>query len=320
MSAGTAGRVLALTGGIGGTKLALGLSRVLPAERLSVVANTGDDFRHLGLHVSPDVDTLVYTLAGLANPETGWGLAGDTGQFMAALARLGGETWFFLGDRDLATHVERTRRLAAGEALGAITADLARRLGIGCEVLPMSDDAVPTIVETAGGPLAFQHYFVRDQCRPAVTGFRHDGADRARPHPRLAALLAAGDLAAIVVCPSNPFISIDPILSRPGVRRALADARPPRIVVSPIVGGRAIKGPTAKMLAELGLETSSLAIARHYAGLIDGIVLDGADAGLAGAIQAEGVAVRVTDTVMRDLADRERLAAEVLDFAAAIMR
>ena len=316
----SAGAVLAFSGGVGGAKLALGLMRVLAPGRLTVAVNTGDDFRHLGLHVSPDLDTLMYTLSGLANPDTGWGIAGDTGRFMAQLERLGGETWFFLGDGDLATHVERSRRLAAGESLSRITEALCRRLGIPARVLPMSDDAVPTTVETPDGPLAFQHYFVRDACRPAVTGFRFEGAERAAPQPDLMALLRDGPLAALVVCPSNPFISIDPILALPGVRRAIAECGAPRIAVSPIVGGRAVKGPTAKMMAELGREVSATAVARHYAGLIDGFVLDRADAARRGAVAALGQAVLVTDTVMRTLADRERLAAEVLDFARSLVR
>ena len=230
---------VALSGGVGGAKLALGLCDVLEDPgRLTVVANTGDDFEHLGLQVCPDLDTLTYTLAGLANEETGWGRAGESGAFMEALGALGGETWFFLGDKDLAIHVERTRRLRAGESLSTVTSALCTRLGIRARIVPMSDDPVPTVVETPEGPLAFQHYFVRERCRPKVRGFRHEGAERARPAPRSSTPLAAPDLGAVIVCPSNPYISIDPILAVPGVRAALAACEAPVIAVSPSSAGR----------------------------------------------------------------------------------
>ena len=307
---------VALSGGVGGAKLALGLADVLddPA-RLTVVANTGDDFEHLGLHVCPDLDTLTYTLAGLANEETGWGRAGESGAFMEALGALGGETWFFLGDRDLAIHVERTRRLTAGESLSAVTADLCARLGVRARIVPMSDDPVPTVVETADGPLAFQHYFVRERCEPAVLGFRHEGAETARPSAAFIDALAAPGLGAVIVCPSNPYISIDPILAVPGVRGALAACRAPVIAVSPIVGGQAVKGPTAKMMTERGVAPGAAAIARHYAGLIDGLVLDEADQAEAEGINATGVAVEVANTVMTARAEKQALARAVLAFA-----
>ncbi len=309
---------VALSGGVGGAKLALGLSKVLAPEALLVVANTGDDFDHLGLRICPDLDTLTYTLAGLANPDTGWGRAGETATFMAAMAALGGETWFHLGDADLALHVERTRRLAAGEPLSTITADVAARLGVQPRLLPMSDDPVRTIVEAAEGEIAFQEYFVRRQCNPVVTGFRFDGAAAARPQPVLLGALRAPGLRSVVLCPSNPFISIDPILSLPGVREALAAGPAPVIAVSPIIGGRALKGPTAKMMEELGLDASVLAVARHYGDLLDGFVLDTADAGLAGAVGDLGFRVVVAATVMESLEDRVSLAHVVLDFAGAL--
>ncbi len=307
---------VALSGGVGGAKLALGLSDVLedPA-RLTVVANTGDDFEHLGLKVCPDLDTLTYTLAGLANEETGWGRAGESGAFMEALGALGGETWFFLGDKDLAIHVERTRRLRAGESLSAVTADLCARLGIAARIVPMSDDPVPTVVETADGPLAFQHYFVRDRCEPAVLGFRYEGAATARPCAAFIDALEAPRLGAVIVCPSNPYISIDPILAVPGVQGALAACGAPVIAVSPIVGGQAVKGPTAKMMTERGVAPSSAAIARHYAGLIDGLVLDEADRAEAEGIAATGIAVEVARTVMTARAEKQALARAVLAFA-----
>ena len=309
---------LALSGGVGGAKLVVGLARLIAPGRLMVAANTGDDFEHLGLHVSPDIDTLVYTLSGLANPETGWGRAGETWNFMATLAALGGETWFQLGDNDLAMHVERTRRLRAGETLSAITADLGARLGATARIVPMSDDPVRTIVETPSGPLDFQSYFVRQRCAPAVTGLRFDGATAARPQAQILEALADPALEAVVICPSNPLISIDPILALPGLRERLARCAAPVIAVSPIVGGRALKGPTAKMMGELGMAVTAAAVAAHYGGLLDGFVIDRADENLAGELRAAGLAVRVADTVMASLEDREALAREVLGLAGEI--
>jgi LPPG:FO 2-phospho-L-lactate transferase len=316
-AAGEPPRCLALSGGVGGAKLALGLAHVLPPEDLLIVANTGDDFEHLGLLICPDIDTVTYTLAGVSNPETGWGRADEGWRFMESLEALGGETWFRLGDRDMALHLERTRRTAAGESLSAVTADIAQKLGIAARIAPMSDQPVRTIVETPDGALIFQHYFVREQCAPRVTGFRFEGAEMAAPSPAFAAALE-GDLDAIVICPSNPFISIDPILSVPGVPAALKRNKAPVVAVSPIVGGKAIKGPTAKMMEELGLPTDAAAVARHYDGLIDGFVLDDCDADSAAAIKALGLAVHVTGTVMRTLDDKTRLAREVLDFTRSI--
>ncbi len=306
---------VALSGGVGGTKLVLGLTHVLDPEALLVVANTGDDFEHLGLHVSPDLDTLTYTLAGLSNTETGWGRAGESWGFMEALEALGGETWFLLGDGDLAMHVERTRRLRAGESLTAVTAHLTAQLGIATRILPMSDEPVRTVVETTDGPLAFQHYFVREKCAPAVTGFTFAGAGTAPPNPAFLAALEAPGLEAIVICPSNPFISIDPILALPGVRDRLAASSAPVVAVSPLVGGEAVKGPTAKMMEELGLARSTVELARHYAGLLDGFVIDTADESAAEAVRALGLEVLVTGTVMESLDDRIALARATLAFA-----
>lgn len=310
--------VLALCGGVGGAKLAFGLAQVLAPEDLTLVVNTGDDFEHLGLAVSPDIDTVAYTLSGLADRERGWGLAGETWAFMSALKRLGGEDWFQLGDQDLATHVERTRRLAAGETLSQVTADLTRRLGLGCAVVPMSDQPVRTWIDTADGPLPFQHYFVRERCAPVARGIRFEGAAQARPSPAFAAGLARTDLAAILICPSNPYLSVDPILSVPGVREAIRRSGAPCVAVSPIVGGQAIKGPTAKLMTELGLTPGSPAIAAHYAGLIDGLILDDADAAEAGAVERAGIVAHVTATVMRTDEDRIALAQDSLAFAAAL--
>jgi LPPG:FO 2-phospho-L-lactate transferase len=305
---------IALTGGVGGAKLALGLSQLLAPEQLSFLVNTGDDFEHLGLHVSPDIDTLVYTLAGEANPETGWGRRDETWQFMDALERLGGETWFRLGDRDLALHVERTRRLDGGVRLTEVTREIAAAFGVRYPILPMSDRAVRTIIATAEGELAFQHYFVRERCAPQVTGFRFDGAEAAAPSPEVEAAFDDPDLAGIVICPSNPFVSVDPILAVADIRQRLEKRRVPVVAVSPIIAGAAIKGPTAKMMRELDIPSDAVAVARHYRGLLDGFVLDQQDGALAHAVIALGVEVSVAQTLMVTLADRIDLAEKVLQF------
>ena len=310
-----AGKIIALWGGVGGAKLVLGLARVLPEDALMVVANTGDDFSHLGLNISPDLDTVVYTLSGLADSERGWGRRDESWTFMSALKGLGGENWFNLGDGDLALHVRRTEALAAGQTLSAFTSEICRILGIGQTILPMTDDAVATIVETPEGPLSFQHYFVRDRCEPAVTGFRFDGIEQARPNSEFHAALVGTDVSAVIVTPSNPFVSVDPILSLPGVRSAIEAFPGPVVAVSPIVGGAAIKGPAAKMMAELGMPATALAVAEHYRDLIDGFVIDEADADAEDAIRALGVSVSVTQSVMRNLDDRKSLARDCLAFA-----
>ncbi len=307
-------KYLALTGGVGGAKLALGLVRLLPPERLAFAVNTGDDFEHLGLHVAPDLDTLMYTLAGLANPETGWGRQGESWQFIDALRELGGEDWFNLGDRDLAVHVLRTARLRAGRRLTEVTAGLAATLGVRHTLLPMSDDPVRTIVHTAGGTLAFQHYFVRERCAPAVRGFEFAGAATARVSPELAAWLADPRLAGIVICPSNPYVSIDPMLHVPGLAARLRGPRRPVVAVSPIVAGAALKGPTAKMMHELAVPATASAVAMHYRGRIDGFILDEQDAALAPHLNAEGLPTIVAPTVMITLDDRIRLASITLNF------
>jgi len=312
-SAAAEGFVLALTGGIGGAKLCLGLQRVLPAGTLRIIVNTGDDFEHLGLAISPDVDTTLYTLAGLANSELGWGREDETWSFMRVLETLGGPTWFRLGDGDLALHVERTRRLAAQESLTDIVADIARRFGVPSRIMPMSDDPVRTIVVIAGGgELAFQEYFVRDRCAPAVVQLRYAGADRARVSSAAVQSLHDPGLHAIVIAPSNPYLSIDPVLAVPGMRTALGTCAAPVIAVTPLIGDSAIKGPTAKIMRELGLVPSPLTVLEHYDGLVDGFVLDERDAALAKRIN---VPVKVCDTLMRSLADRERVARCTLELA-----
>jgi LPPG:FO 2-phospho-L-lactate transferase len=305
-------RVLALCGGIGGAKLALGLAAEVPAEDLAIMVNTGDDFSHFGLAISPDIDTVLYTLAGIANRELGWGLEGETWAFMDQLKQLGGEDWFNLGDRDLALHVLRTHRLARGASLAAITADIAARLGIGPTILPMSDDPVRTVLDTGEGLLEFQRYFVERRAQPQVRAIRYDGADTAKPNPAALAALADPALEAVIVCPSNPWLSVAPILAIPGLRSALQACPAPVVAVSPIVGGKAIKGPTAKLMAELGLPVSATAVADYYGDLLDGFVLDEADQGLADEVTIE---TTVLPTVMTDLASKQRLARDVLRFA-----
>jgi LPPG:FO 2-phospho-L-lactate transferase len=309
--------VLALSGGVGGAKLALGLYRILPPGALTVVANTGDDFAHLGLSISPDLDTLLYTLSGQSNPELGWGRRDETWNFMTALEKLGGETWFRLGDGDLATHVERTRRLAAGESLSAIIDDFRQRLGIAARLLPMSDDSVRTRLKTDRGWLDFQDYFVRLHCEPAVRRLEFAGCETARPHLDFLAALASPGLRAVILCPSNPFISIDPILSIPGLRGALRDCRAPVVAVSPIIGGKAVKGPTAKMMEELGLPVDAAAVARHYGDFLDAYVADEADRDT---VDGLDLPVTLAPTLMMTLEDRETLARIVLAAADGVRR
>jgi LPPG:FO 2-phospho-L-lactate transferase len=295
---------VALSGGVGGAKLALGLAHLL-RERLTIIVNTGDDFEHLGLHISPDIDTALYTLAGLVNLETGWGRRDETWSFMNAIAGLSGPVWFRLGDGDLAMHVERTRRLRAGETLTQVCAHVRACLGIAANVLPMSDDPVRTLVETDAGTLAFQEYFVREQCRPRVRAIRFAGASEARPQPRALAALAAESLAGVIICPSNPYLSVDPILAVPGLAAAIRECAAPVIAVTPIIGGKAVKGPTAKIMDELGLPADVSTIMRHYSGLIGGFVLDSEDARLEPAM---AVPTLVTNTMMNTFDDKLALA------------
>lgn len=304
-----------LSGGVGGAKLALGLDRVLPPGALTVIANTGDDFRHLGLAISPDLDTLTYTLAGLVNPETGWGRRDESWRFMEELGRLGGETWFRLGDRDLALHVERTRRLAAGQPLSAVTAAIGARLGLTSRILPMSDAPIATRVVTREGVLPFQEYFVRRRAEPVVTALEYAGAAHAEPPAAALAALADPRLGGVLIAPSNPWLSIDPILAVPALREALGATHAPVVAVSPLVGGRALKGPTAKLMAELGLPVGSAGIARHYREVLDGLILDRLDATDIDAVEAEGVNAAVTATVMQSLDDRMALARFAMAFA-----
>jgi LPPG:FO 2-phospho-L-lactate transferase len=308
LNSGAQSRVVALAGGVGGAKLADGLYRCLPPGALTVIVNTGDDFRRYGLAISPDLDTVMYTLAGLAHPVNGWGLAGDTQQMLGMLRRYGDDAWFGLGDMDMATHLLRTQALAAGQTLSEITDALSSALGIRARLLPMSDDAVPTMVETLEhGTLAFQEYFVRYRWQPTVRRLYYDGADRARPAP--GSLDALAQASAIVICPSNPLLSIEPILQIPGIRAALERRTAPCVAVSPIIAGQAVKGPAAKLMAELSMEVSAAGVAQYYGTLIDGLVIDSADRDVQ-------IAPRklVTNTFMQTIDDRVRLAGEVLEW------
>lgn len=314
--------MLALSGGVGGAKLVTGLASRLAAQQLATVCNTADDFEHLGLTICPDLDSVMYALAGRNDSVRGWGLANESWNMLGALRALGGDAWFQLGDQDLATHLQRSQRLREGATLTQATAGLCSALKIAHAVWPMSDDPVRTMVGTSAGELAFQHYFVREQCQPAVTGFRFAGIDAARPQPEFLRLLADPLLCAVVICPSNPFVSVDPILRLPGVIDALKSCNAPVVAVSPIVGGAAIKGPAAKMMRELGIPASTQAVAAYYdgryPGLLQGFVLDQADAAQAGAIESLGMRVRVANTVMKSAGDRGMLADETIDFARAI--
>lgn len=307
--------ILALSGGVGGAKLAAGLAAVLAPEDLTIAVNTGDDFEHLGLTICPDLDSVTYALAGLNDNERGWGVRGETWQAMAMLRDLDAPSWFNLGDRDLGLHLARAWRLRGGETLSQATAALTGALGLAARVVPMSDDPVRTQVETEAGWLDFQTYFVGEQCRPAVKAIRFEGADAAQPSPGLAQALARDDLGAIILCPSNPWLSVDPFLAMPAVREALMARRVPLVAVSPLVGGTALKGPLAKLMAELGIPVTNASIAKHYEGLIDHLIIDETDAADAGGLREAGLCVTVTATVMCDAEVRERLARVALSAA-----
>ena len=309
------GRIVVLTGGVGGAKLVLGLAQIVPPERITAIVNTGDDFRHLGLAISPDIDTLLYTLSGKANAAQGWGREGETWSFMAALQSLNGPDWFQLGDGDLALHVLRTAALAAGQRLSAVTAEFAQSWKIAVQVLPMTDQPVATSLMTDMGELAFQDYFVARRCVPVVSAIRFDGAAQARSAPGVLEAILDPRTEAILIAPSNPYLSIDPILSVPGIAAALAAATAPVIAVSPIVGGTSVKGPTAKLMHELKIAITPASIAAHYTKILDGLVVDERDA--PGEI---GVAFAVADTLMHSLEDRVRVARAALDLVQQVGR
>lgn len=307
-------RYLAITGGVGGAKLALGLCHLLSPAALSLVVNTGDDFEHLGLHVAPDLDTLMYTLAGLSNPDTGWGRVGESWQCLETLRTLGGEAWFRLGDRDLAVHLQRSARLRSGASLSVVTAELFAALGIAHRAMPMSDQPVRTLVHCDAGTLAFQHYFVRERCAPRVSGFSFAGADSAHPAPGVLEALADPALRGVIICPSNPFLSVDPILAVPGLREAITACRAPVIAVSPIVAGAALKGPTAKIMEEMALPQTAATVAAHYGDLIDGFIIDHSDRELLAEIATDRLRVTSAQSVMVTLDDKINLAHTALDF------
>lgn len=303
-------RIVALAGGVGGAKLAHGLAQILPSEELTIIVNTADDFEHYGLYICPDLDTVCYTLGGLANTETGWGRVNETWNAMENVSDLGGPNWFRLGDKDLGTHLERTRRLQAGDSLSRVTRDFCKAWGVAHTVLPMSDQPVRTIVETEEGDLAFQEYFVHRGCEPRVKGFRFEGADRAEPAPGVEEAILSAE--AIVICPSNPWVSIDPILKvlSPLLKAEKRGMR--TVAVSPIIGGRAVKGPAAKMFRELGIEPSALAVANHYRGLATDFVIDSVDAQLDESVRGLSMQTIVTNTMMQSHDKRRRLAQELL--------
>ena len=299
-------RIVALAGGVGGAKLAHGLAQILAPEELTVIVNTGDDFEHLGMYICPDLDTVCYTLGGLANSETGWGRAGETWNTIANVERLGGPTWFRLGDQDIATHLERTRRLKDGQSLSRVTKDFCKAWGIQHTILPMSDSPVRTMVNSDEGELAFQEYFVHRQCAPKVKSFRFDGVEVAEPVVGVKEAIEEAD--AVVICPSNPWVSVDPIL------KIIKKIEKPIVAVSPIIGGKTVKGPAAKMYSELGIEPSALAVAKHYRNILAGFVLDNVDQSMENDVKELDIKTLVTDTLMNNLTDRTRLAKDVLHF------
>jgi len=300
-------KIVALAGGLGGAKLAHGLAQILKPEELTIIVNTGDDFEHYGLYISPDLDTVCYTLAGLANPVTGWGRVNESWNVIENLSKLGGPNWFRLVVQDLGTHLERTRRLQGGEKLSQITKEFCKSWGVEHTVLPMSDQPVRTIVETDEGDLAFQEYFVHRRCEPRVKGFRFEGADQAEATPGAREAIQSADV--IIICPSNPWVSIDPIL------RMFPKVEKPVFAVSPIIGGETVKGPAAKMYRELGIEPSAFAVANHYRGLATGFVLDTIDAQLKETVRGLNMQILVTSTLMNSHEDRRQLASEVLHFS-----
>ena len=307
--------ILALSGGVGGAKLAHGLARIFDPEELTIAVNTGDDFVHLNYYICPDLDSAIYKLAGINDRDRGWGVRSETWNFMDSIREIGGEDWFQLGDKDLATHIERTRRLSEGQTLSEVTEALCRHYNVNHYIVPMTDHRVGTIVDTREGDFFFQDYFVRLRCQPIFTGVHYKGMENATPSPKLKKTLINPRLRAVIICPSNPFVSIDPILNIPGVRESLKAAKVPIVAVSPIVGGKAIKGPAAKMMDEVGLPSSALGIAKHYGNLIDGLIIDKKDSELVDAVSATGIDVRVKQTLMESDEDEKELAFEAIKFA-----
>ena len=302
--------VVALAGGVGGAKMAQGLAACVEPAKLSVIVNTADDFELWGLHISPDLDTVMYTLAGIANPVTGWGVEGDTHHTLVAIGSYGEDPWFSLGDRDFATHILRTQRLRSGRSLSQVTAELAQALDVQVPLIPMTNSPVATMIHSGGDVLDFQSYFVARRQQDAVDAVSFAGIESAEATP--AALEAIASASVILICPSNPIVSIGPILEVPGMRQAITASNALKVGVSPIIGGKALKGPADKMLQSLGHEVSSLGVARIYQGLLDVLVIDETDHDLAGPIAELGIEVLVAQTIMGGPADRERFAREVL--------
>ena len=307
-------KITALAGGIGASKFLLGLTQILPPEDVTIIANTGDDIELFGLRISPDIDTITYTLAGVINETTGWGIAGDTFSALEWIARYGESRWFNLGDRDLATHVYRTEQLQKGRTLSEVTDHVRRSLNVSSVILPMTNAYTPTRVVTSEGEMHFQEYFVRRRCEPRVREIRFDRIESAAPAPGVESAIAEAD--AVIICPSNPFISINPILAVPGVRDAMNETRAQVVAITPIIGGRALKGPAADMLRDLGYEVSARGVASVYRDFVDLFVLDEVDRAIKPEIEELGLRVEVTDTVMNTLEDKQRLARSVLEFLA----
>lgn len=308
--------VVALAGGVGGARLVDGLSQILDPGALTVIVNVGDDFEYYGLKICPDLDTVCYSLAGKENPDTGWGLAGESWHMLESLKQLGVETWFRLGDRDLATHLERTNRLKNGETLSQVTRTFCDAWGIASRVLPATNDPVPTIVHTDAGILSFQEYFVHRQCAPRINSFVFQNAESAKPADGVLQALEQAEL--IIFCPSNPWVSIDPILAIPGIRGAIEERRQeqslPVVAVSPIIGGKTIKGPAAKMCLEIGLTPSPRTVAQHYGALLNAFVMDQLDHALFTSVRSLNLDILVTDTIMRGREGRKRFAQEILSW------
>lgn len=304
--------VVLLVGGVGGAKLAVGLANILPPDALSIIVNTGDDFEHLGLHISPDLDTVLYSLSDLANPQTGWGIANDTFHAMDMVDRYGGPTWFRLGDRDIGTSLVRTSMLQAGKTLTDVTRHLAARLGVKHAILPMSDQKVRTLLETDDGLLGFQEYFVRERWQPVVKAIHFEGSENALPSQAVRQALEQATL--IVFGPSNPFLSIDPILAVSGIRGQIARSSAPCITVSPIIGGQAVKGPAAKLMGELGHDVSSFGVAKYYKDLLKGVILDAVDLTLCEEIEKLNVRAKAQNTLMTTLVEKTELAASLLQW------
>lgn len=303
--------IVVLTGGVGGAKLVLGLIHAVDPASVTAIVNTGDDFHHMGLRISPDIDTLLYTLSGKANAAQGWGREGESWAFLSALKELGGEDWFMLGDMDMAVHVLRTALLAKGETLSAITAQFAKAWDIRANILPMSDDPVATMIDSDEGVLEFQRYFVERRCVPAVRAVRFEGAETARPADGVVEAILAADT--VLIAPSNPWLSVDPLLAIAGIQDALIQCKAPVVAVSPLIGGHAVKGPTAKLMVELGLAVDNDSIARHYRAILDGLLIDSGDR-----CDVAGLAVAQTNTLMQTLEDKLRVVEAALALAAAL--